>query len=349
MSRTSPTIEPSRWPHRWALVLACATFPLVWVGGLVTTTDAGMAVPDWPTTFGYNLFLYPWQTWLAGPWDLFVEHGHRLLAASVGMLTIGLLIVLWRKEPRHWVRWLGVAALALVIFQGILGGLRVRFDERTLAMLHGCTGPLFFALTVAMVVVTSRRWLRRDGDVRPVNQPDISTPAAGHIRHLAVATCVFAYLQILVGAVLRHVPIDSEPATFMHAVKFHLFLAAILALHILLLTWLVLRHARRTGPLAKLAATLCALLVVQILLGIGTWLAKYAVPAWAANLVPAMPHAIHADGWLQTHIVTAHVAVGSLILATSVAIGLDALRWLSSFGAEDRPARFQSAKLEAVR
>ena len=79
-SRRSP------WPHRWAVVLACATFPLVWVGGLVTTTDAGMAVPDWPNTYGYNLFLYPWQTWLAGPWDLFVEHGHRLLGAAVGLL-----------------------------------------------------------------------------------------------------------------------------------------------------------------------------------------------------------------------------------------------------------------------
>ena len=82
------------------MVLACATFPLVWVGGLVTTTDAGMAVPDWPSTFGYNMFLYPWQSWLAGPWDLFVEHGHRLLASSVGMLTIGLVIVMWRTDER---------------------------------------------------------------------------------------------------------------------------------------------------------------------------------------------------------------------------------------------------------
>ena len=90
------TRSPSPWPHRWAVALACATFPLVWVGGLVTTTDAGMAVPDWPNTYGYNLFLYPWQTWLAGPWDIFVEHGHRLLGATVGMMTIGLLAVLWR-------------------------------------------------------------------------------------------------------------------------------------------------------------------------------------------------------------------------------------------------------------
>ncbi len=78
----------SRWPHRVAVVLCCATFPLIWIGGLVTTHDAGMAVPDWPNTFGYNLFLYPYSEWFAAPWDLFIEHGHRLLAAAVGMLTI---------------------------------------------------------------------------------------------------------------------------------------------------------------------------------------------------------------------------------------------------------------------
>lgn len=153
-------VARSPWPHRWAVVLACATFPLVWVGGLVTTTDAGMAVPDWPNTYGYNLFLYPWTTWLSGPWDLFVEHGHRLLGATVGMLTIGLLVSLWMGEERRWVRNLGFAALALVIFQGVLGGMRVLLDERTLAMLHGCTGPLFFSLAVAMVVFTSKAWAR---------------------------------------------------------------------------------------------------------------------------------------------------------------------------------------------
>ena len=83
-------------PHRWAVGVACATFPLIWVGGLVTTYDAGMAVPDWPSTFGYNLFLYPWTTWFFGPWDLFIEHGHRLLGALVGLLTIGLLVSVMR-------------------------------------------------------------------------------------------------------------------------------------------------------------------------------------------------------------------------------------------------------------
>src|SRR3954471_6014779 len=117
--RTSP------WPHRWAVALACATFPLVWVGGLVTTTDAGMAVPDWPNTYGYNMFLYPWTTWFAGPWDLFVEHGHRLLAASLGLLCIVMCVATWKSSLSNFFKWLTVVTLLMVIGQGILGGQRV--------------------------------------------------------------------------------------------------------------------------------------------------------------------------------------------------------------------------------
>src|SRR6186997_3292137 len=92
----------SPWPHRWAVVLCCATFPLIWVGALVTTYDAGMAVPDWPSTYGYNLFAYPWQTWLFGPFDLFVEHGHRLLGAAVGFLTIAFVVLVFCRDRRPW-------------------------------------------------------------------------------------------------------------------------------------------------------------------------------------------------------------------------------------------------------
>ena len=317
--------ERSPWPHRWAVVLACATFPLVWVGGLVTTTDAGMAVPDWPTTYGYNLFLYPWQTWLLGPWDLFIEHGHRLLAASVGMLTIGLLIALLRTEDRRWVKGLGFVALALVIFQGVLGGMRVRLDERTLAMLHGCTGPLFFALTVAMVVFTSSKW-RATGSA---SVPIIGN-TAGNIRRLAAVTAVLAYLQIVLGAVLRHVPVDAQPSTFMHAVKSHLFLAAVLTIHIVLLAFLVLRNLRHTQPLAGLAQLLVTLLCFQLALGAGTWLVKFAVPAWAAEWISPQQIAVQQGGWLQTHVITAHVAIGSAILGTAVALALYTQRLLPS-------------------
>jgi cytochrome c oxidase assembly protein subunit 15 len=320
-----PEIPPSPWPHRWAVALACATFPLLWVGGLVTTTDAGMAVPDWPTTFGYNLFLYPWTTWLAAPWDLFVEHGHRLLGAAVGIVSIALLAVLWRCDKRRWIRHLGLAALALVILQGVLGGMRVRLDERTLAMLHGCTGPLFFATTIALAVVTSRRW-----HLGPAGSASTVEPHASfrHFRRLAVVVCILVYLQIMLGAVLRHVPVAAEPATFALAVRFHLFLAAILTLHVVLLVQLLLYRAPGLQPLAGLAYLLAALLLIQLSLGAATWIVKFAAPAWAPDWITAGRAAIEDGGWLQTHIITAHVAVGSLLFATSLALALYALRFM---------------------
>jgi cytochrome c oxidase assembly protein subunit 15 len=318
-----------------AVVLACATFPLVWVGGLVTTTDAGMAVPDWPTTYGYNLFLYPWQTWLFGPWDLFIEHGHRLLASAVGMLTIGLLVMLLRFDTRRWMKGLGFFALALVIFQGVLGGVRVLFDERTLALLHGCTGPLFFATTVAIVVFTSRTW---------VNGPaGLEVVSGRNVRLLAIVTAVLAYLQIMVGAVIRHVPVDAQPTTFLHAVKGHLYLAAVLTIHVVVLVGLVKFYLRRVQPISRLAGMLGTLIGLQLALGAGTWVVKFAVPAWAAEWI-TVPR-VQEGSWLQTNVITAHVAIGSLILVTSVALALYAQRLL----VDTRPAeRMLGRGLEAA-
>src|SRR5262245_42565597 len=141
----------SPWPHRLAVALALVTFPLIWVGGLVTTYDAGMAVPDWPGTYGYNLWLYPWQSWLAAPWDLFIEHGHRLLGSAAGLISIALVAVVLLFDRHRWLVLAALGALALVIFQGALGGARVLLDERLVAMLHGCVGPLFFAYVGALV------------------------------------------------------------------------------------------------------------------------------------------------------------------------------------------------------
>ena len=121
---------------------------MIWIGGLVTSYGAGMAVPDWPNTYGYNLFLYPLETWLYGPWKLFIEHGHRLFGTLIGMITIAFLISAWRCQTRPVVRWLGVAALVGVLFQGALGGMRVIVYQVQLAKIHGCVGPAFFALTV---------------------------------------------------------------------------------------------------------------------------------------------------------------------------------------------------------
>ena len=249
-------------PFRLATLLACATFPLLWVGGLVTTTDAGMAVPDWPSTYGYNLFLYPWQTWLFGPWDLFIEHGHRLLGATVGLLTIALLAGLWLKDKRPWAVRLGFVALALVILQGLLGGMRVLLDERLLAMVHGCTGPLFFALAFCLMVVTSNTWRRNDATVNPLGS---------HFRVLATLTFILATLQLGVGAVMRHIPVNAEPGLFANLVRFHLLFAGVLTLHVILLVYLAVRGFREQPILSRLALVLAALVSAQL-------------NAWARNL-----------------------------------------------------------------
>src|SRR6476659_10535764 len=124
---TSPG-EPSVWPHRLAIVLACATFPLLFIGGLVTSKGAGLAVPDWPTTFGHNMFFYPWSKMVG---NIFYEHSHRLVASFVGLVKIALTVAVGLRESRAWLRWLAAAALALVIVQGVLGGLRVVLLEQT--------------------------------------------------------------------------------------------------------------------------------------------------------------------------------------------------------------------------
>src|SRR5512139_1964148 len=145
----------SPWPHRLAVLLACATFPLLFIGGLVTSLGAGLAVPDWPSTFGYNMFLYPWSKMIGG---IFYEHSHRLVASSVGLITVALAWTFWSKEPRAWLRWLGVGALGLVILQGVLGGLRVVLLQQTLAIVHACIAQLFFALAVSLALFTSSEW-----------------------------------------------------------------------------------------------------------------------------------------------------------------------------------------------
>jgi cytochrome c oxidase assembly protein subunit 15 len=292
------------------------------VGGLVTTTDAGMAVPDWPSTYGYNLFLYPWQTWLLGPWDLFVEHGHRLLAATVGLLTIATVVSLWRHDSRVWIRRLGVAALALVVAQGVLGGMRVLLDERALAMIHGITGPLFFGTTVALAVFTSPTWLR--GTKTTGNA--VPHPQAFNLQSLAFLTVASIFLQIVLGAALRHVPVGAAPAMFATAVQFHLWLAGVLALEVVLLGWLAFWVARRCTPVRRLAVALVVLLTAQLALGIATWGVKYSVAQWVDPSSWLASYTIQAGSWLQTHIVTAHVALGSLLLATSLALALFAWR-----------------------
>lgn len=313
-----PTVLPptSRWPHRWAWLLACATFPLIWVGGLVTTTGAGMAFKDWLTSDGHFMLFYPW---LESEGDKFVEHGHRLLGATVGFLSIALVVVCFKREPRKWVRYYSLIILAGVLLQGGLGGMRIILDKRLIALIHGCTGPAFFALCVGMVIVTSRWWH---------DAPRIDpSPKARKFLRMALLVTTLAFLQLVAGAVVRHSPrltSDSAAVIFQLAVYFHLFLAAAILVHCLMLMWHSYRNSLERGRSGLLLGFVC----FQILLGASTWLVKYGMPRWAGAIVGDPQFVNTADNAFQAGIVTSHVAVGSLILVIGLTIALRTARQL---------------------
>jgi len=283
----------------------------------VTTTKAGMAVEDGFTTYGHQLFLYPWTTWFAGPWDLFVEHGHRLLGATVGMITIALCLTIWRCDDRPWMRVLGVAALLLVIAQGVLGGIRVELDQVRLAQIHGCVGPLFFSLAVAIAAFTSRWWHRTDSQV----------VSAGKFRRMALITTGLAYLQIVLGSNLRHIPPAADHGIFGAALVFHLMVAAVIAVQVAILAVSVWR-TRPGLSLTLPASILAALLAVQLMFGVATWIWKYGIPfEFMQDWQPFAGWVNTAGSMSESLIITAHVATGSLILVTALLISLRSVRF----------------------
>jgi len=260
------------WPHRLAWMLAIAVFPLIWMGGTVTTYDAGMAVPDWPTT--YNSWFYPVHLWLA-VWDVFLEHGHRLLAQLVGILAILLAVAIWRNDERRWMRWVAAAIVLGVIAQGTLGGIRVWAgaqqgfwvwaNDRLLARVHGCIAPLYFGLCTAVVAWTSRQW--RKSSNAACGFARTSTAAhRGRLPLLAWAVTAAIYLEIILGALLHRPSADlgifgdaklwgwlqslflGQVATWFElCVWLKVLNAAVIAIGS---TWLVLRVLRQPGPLS---------------------------------------------------------------------------------------------------
>lgn len=301
--------------HICAWVLALTVFPLIWVGSLVTTYDAGMAVPDWPSTYGYNMFAYPVQTWLFGPFDLLAEHSHRLLASLAGLLTIGLVYCAFRYDERVWFSWWTVLVLAAVVGQGVLGGMRVLLDARTLALIHGCTGPLFFGMATATVVMSSRFWFYA-ADNR-------YWTTGGAPRWCATLMAILSFVQLTIGAQLRHVTGNASPQYFMGFVHLHLTLAGV----IVLLSFLLWASATRLSapPTRRAAFGLVLLVLVQVALGIGTWLVNYALP-WPELTEDLAQYTIVAKGYFESMVVTAHVATGSLIICFSTVATLAAWR-----------------------
>lgn len=308
METFSPNLlSSSPWPHRFAVLTTLATLPLLFIGGLVTSTNSGLAVPDWPTTFGENMFLYPWSKMVGG---IFYEHSHRLFGSLVGFLTILLALSLWLKEPRQWLRWLGIIALGAVIVQGILGGLRVTLLKLDLAIVHACIAQAFFALAASLVLFTSTEWRT------PVVQQ--ATPDAGRVQRLGLITTGLIYIQLILGAFLRH---RGEGDSL------HIVGAIVVAVHVLLLGARVSRHYGTFPILGKTARFLRSLLIVQLLLGLGAYLGKFT----------------QSGAFLHPYLVplaTTHVVVGALMLVTSLAFTLRAHRLLTS-----QPLTLQSRPL----
>src|SRR5262245_20715825 len=198
--------------YRFAKFVVACTVLLILAGSLVTSHGAGLSVPDWPTSYGWNMFTFPPSMWVANIW---YEHGHRLVASTVGFLTIILSIWLWKAETnRRWLRWLGVVALAAVIAQGLLGGITVLYLlPPAVSTAHAGLAEIFFCLTVSIALFTSPGW--KTGY-------DESAPDDGQLRSIATLTTLVIYTQILIGATMRHtgagLAIPDFPWMFGHVV-----------------------------------------------------------------------------------------------------------------------------------
>jgi cytochrome c oxidase assembly protein subunit 15 len=294
-----------RWLHRYARLLVAATLLLVTAGGMVTSTGSGLSVPDWPTTYGENMFTFPFSKMVGG---IFYEHGHRLIASAVGMLTIGLVIFLWRVESRVWVRRLGWIALGAVILQGLLGGLTVIFLlPDAISISHAGLAQIFFCLTITIALVTSPGWL--GAGVEPAD--------ASLRRRLIVLTAVI-YAQILVGATMRHMgaglaipdfplafgrvlpPLWTVPITVHFAHRVGALVVTVLVLLTVAHIWSA--HGRRR-ELARPAWLLTGAVATQVALG--------------DTVVLSGKHEI---------VNTLHVAVGSIVLGTALVLTLRAHR-----------------------
>lgn len=292
------------------------TVGLVAAGGLVTTKRAGMAVPDWPSTYGYNLFLYPWRTWLYGPRDLFVEHGHRLLGALVGLLTLGFWAVTAVTEQRRWMRWLAVLAVVSVVMQGGIGGARVVLDRERIALVHGCVGPAFLAFCGLLTLFTSRRWIEAE------TVPHVD---AERLHRYCGVTAVIVYLQIVAGAHVRHIPVDASPSYFTGVFVIHAGLAIALAVFLMALAYFA-RQSFRESSLNRSCQILVAAVMGQVGLGVMSWVLKYGWPTmlpqfgWSARFV------IPAGSGLQSFIITAHVVLGAIILNMAARLFARSLR-----------------------
>ena len=280
--------------HRFTKILAALTFLLIAAGALVTSNDAGLAVPDWPTSFG-SLWRMPHMVG-----GVKFEHGHRMLAELVGLLTIVLAIWTWRADSRRWMKWLGVTALGTVIAQGLLGGLTVLFFlPWWISSAHATLAQSFFCIVVSMALFTSRHWAESE----PSAFVDQTSPS---LRTLSVLCVLSILVQLMLGAAFRHSGIKLLP---------HLISAVVVTVLILGTASRVLTNHSMPTSVRRPASALLGLLLVQLCLGVAAYFTRV---RWGADAVqPQLAMVVST---------VAHVIVGALLLATSVVFALEVRR-----------------------
>ncbi len=303
--------------HGLAILAAVLTFPLLLSGGSVTVYRVGMAVPDWPTTFGVNMFLYDM---LNSSWGVQLEHSHRLLGSAVGVVCIVVFLGYLFFEPRRWLKVLAFLILLGVSLQGILGGIRVLRVSTDLAFLHGCTAELLFAVMVAFCVFSGRDWA-----AEPATSPDTS-----NLRRKSVVTLVLVFGQIVLGAWVRHY--GSNTGVIVHAV-----FATTVWGHALALGIRILSRRRQYPYLVPSALSMLVLIHLQLVLGVLAW--------WLLRPFDGVPR----DVWpAQAAIRVAHHGLGALLLAAVIVITVRSFRHLSRVKREQPVPVTAGARLESV-
>lgn len=306
----------SKGLNRFAILVACATFFLIIAGALVTSNDAGLATSDWPLSNGQ---FFPKMVG-----NLFWEHGHRMIATTVGMLTIALAVYIRLKEKRIWIWRLGLFALIAVITQGLLGGLTVKMMlPLAVSSAHATLAQLFFCTTVGIAVFTSRSWT----EARMLPEEKGMPP----LRWLCATALVTIFLQLVLGATLRH------SATWDQHLPVQLVLAHVggafavtLALGGAALS--VLRRHKGETFLTRPATVALVLLVVQLFLGVAAYMTRLGSPSEPQPLNPMIS------------ITVAHVACGALVFATTIVLTLRTFRVLpASEAAMEMAARPQES------
>jgi heme a synthase len=289
----------SKGLYRFALLVACATFLLIIAGANVTSHDAGLATSDWPRSNGT---FFPKMVG-----NLFWEHGHRMVATAVGILTIALAVYLQIRERRLWVRRLGWIALGGVIAQGLLGGLTVKMNlPLAVSAAHATLAQLFFLITVSLAVFTSRKWVTPDFSIA-------ENGAGVSLRTLCVVALAVILTQLVLGATLRHsAPWDQDLPTGLllahigGAIAVTLILGATVAI-------VALRH-RTEKYLTRPALIAAMLLFVQLFLGLAAYITRTASPYDPQPLTP------------MVSVTVAHVACGALVFATTIVLTLRVFR-----------------------